>query len=432
MKRFCNLVSVSLTIPLLAACFICCSPRNGPTQPDKQQISQASAALLAAQNGDADAQNTIGNCYYKGVGVAKTFNQAIYWYRKSAAQGYAPAQHNLGWMFARGEGVAQDYHEALTWYLKSAEQGFPNAQQKVGYSYSSGLGVVKDNVEAMKWYRRAAEQGDVVAQHSIGYSYENGLGMPRNYEEAFIWYLKAAQQGFPKSQFAVGEFYRTGYGIEKDDVEAYKWYVLAATQIDEDGFNKQPAAARDQLSAQLTPLQIKDAQQRAKAFVPVTPKSEPPTESTEVVILDDKSKRFAVQIRRILLGQRVVDEGRFDQYQRNALHKQKKEVVYFEVSVANLSGPQEASLNASDFTLEDSQGNTYSCEVTTDWITGKLHWGKTGRGGIAFAVYYDSTPQKLLYNTSLVDSFTGEKLFAAAASLDKLTIFKEPIARHSQ
>lgn len=212
-------------------------------------------------------------------------------------------------------------------------------------------------------------------------------------------------------------------------LEAYKWYVLAAAQNDEDGYNKEAAAARDQLSPQLTPREIKDAQQRASAFVPVKPKPEPPTESTEVVLLDDKSKSFAVQIRRILVGQRVVDEGRFYQSKLDELHKQKKEIVYFEVSVANLSGPQEASLNAGDFTLEDSQGTSYSCEVTTDWITGKLHWGKTGRGGIAFAVYYGSTPKTLVYNTSFVASLTGEMLFASTASLHKLKIFKEPIAQ---
>lgn len=108
---------------------------------------------------------------------------------------------------------------------------------------------------------------------------------------------------------------------------------------------------------------------------------------------------------------------------------QKKAIVYFGVSVANLSGPQEAHLNPGDFTLEDSQGNSYSCEPTTDWITGKLHLGKTGRGDIAFAIYYGSTPQKLLYDTGYVDSFSREKLFASADSLDKLKIFKKPLTK---
>jgi len=50
----------------------------------------------AAEQGDAIAQNKLGNCYFDGEGVTKNFQEAVKWYRKAAEQGNANAQYNLG------------------------------------------------------------------------------------------------------------------------------------------------------------------------------------------------------------------------------------------------------------------------------------------------------------------------------------------------
>ncbi len=51
-----------------------------------------------ADAGDAQAQYALGDRYYRGIGVAQNYTQALFLYRKSAGQGFAPAQNQLGGM----------------------------------------------------------------------------------------------------------------------------------------------------------------------------------------------------------------------------------------------------------------------------------------------------------------------------------------------
>ena len=50
------------------------------------------------------------------------------WYLKAADQGDANAQCSIGGFYYNGLGVAQDYEEAMKWYFKAAEQGNVDAQ----------------------------------------------------------------------------------------------------------------------------------------------------------------------------------------------------------------------------------------------------------------------------------------------------------------
>jgi len=49
----------------------------------------------------------------------------------AAEQGDADAQYNLGWMYVKGEGVPQNYKTAVKWYTLAAEQGLASAQSQV-------------------------------------------------------------------------------------------------------------------------------------------------------------------------------------------------------------------------------------------------------------------------------------------------------------
>lgn len=49
--------------------------------------------------------------------------EAAAWFRRAAEQGDMNAQRSLGYMYAKGEGVPQNDAEALIWLRKAAEQG---------------------------------------------------------------------------------------------------------------------------------------------------------------------------------------------------------------------------------------------------------------------------------------------------------------------
>ena len=65
--------------------------------------------------------------YANGEGVPEDDAEALKWYRMAAEQGNAPAQFSLGFMYANGEGVPEDYVRAYAWYNLSAAQGLEPA-----------------------------------------------------------------------------------------------------------------------------------------------------------------------------------------------------------------------------------------------------------------------------------------------------------------
>ena len=125
----------------------------------------------------------------KGVAVPGESQQ----YKAKAEQGDAEAQFSLGYCYDDGRGVAKDKAKAVKWYRKAAEKNYAPAQSNLGCCYDNGRGVAKDNVEAVKWYRQAAEQDHPEAQFNLGYCYANGQGVEKDIAEAYAWFSIAAK-----------------------------------------------------------------------------------------------------------------------------------------------------------------------------------------------------------------------------------------------
>jgi len=128
---------------------------------------------------------------YERGDYATTLNE----WRPLAEQGDPTAQHHLGWLYAIGHGVPQDYQEAVRWFRKAAEQGDRDAQTNLGSLYLLGDRIPQDYTEAMKWLRAAAEQGHPLAQSKLGIMYEDGEGVPQDLVRAYMWFSLAAAQG---------------------------------------------------------------------------------------------------------------------------------------------------------------------------------------------------------------------------------------------
>ena len=145
----------------------------------------------AAEKGDVNAQNNLGDCYYHGKGVVKNYQMAVYWYEKAAEKGAwdKKAQSNLGDCYYYGRGVVKNGKTAVRWYEKAANNGHPYAQNKLGDLYFNGeCNLPKDPSQAMAWYKKAAENGNVDAMYNLGRCYES-VGDLAKAEE---WYQKAA------------------------------------------------------------------------------------------------------------------------------------------------------------------------------------------------------------------------------------------------
>ena len=100
----------------------------------------------------------------------KEYAEAVSLFEKAAEQGNAEAQYSLGRCYYNGEGVGKDFTKAVSWFDKAAEQGYAEAQYKLGRCYYYGEGVNKDHAKAVYWFAKAAGEGNVSAQYALGRS----------------------------------------------------------------------------------------------------------------------------------------------------------------------------------------------------------------------------------------------------------------------
>lgn len=151
-------------------------------------------ALLSCSGGDSGSTELGIAAFDSGDYVT-----ALKEFRSLARDGNAEAQYKLGEMYFAGLGVAKDYAKARFWYLKAAQQGVIEAQFNLGDLYGKGLGTPKDHVKASNWYRLAADQGHPRAQFNLGSGYANGQGVKQDVVLAYMWYALSARQGDVKA-----------------------------------------------------------------------------------------------------------------------------------------------------------------------------------------------------------------------------------------
>ncbi len=125
--------------------------------------------------------------YYKG-----DYATAAQLYKLAADQGNAEAQNNLGVMYDKGQGVTQNYQEAARLYKLAADQGYARAQFNLGVLYSNGTGVTQNYQEAARLFKLAADQGHALAQAKLGVMYYMGQGVTQDYILAHMWFDLAA------------------------------------------------------------------------------------------------------------------------------------------------------------------------------------------------------------------------------------------------
>ena len=84
------------------------------------------------------------------------YRSALKVWLPQAEEGNAEAQNYVGEIFEKGLGQEPDYVSALSWYKRAAEQGYSRAQINLGYMYEKGLGVDANVTVALNWYRKAS------------------------------------------------------------------------------------------------------------------------------------------------------------------------------------------------------------------------------------------------------------------------------------
>ena len=73
-------------------------------------------STIKANQGDADAQWSLGIMYQNEQGVTQDFNEAVKCFRQADDQRDADAQFSLDLRYKNGERVTQNSKEAVKWF----------------------------------------------------------------------------------------------------------------------------------------------------------------------------------------------------------------------------------------------------------------------------------------------------------------------------
>ncbi len=182
-----------------------------------------------ANEGNPDAQTSLGFMYQQAQGVPKDEKMAIYWYEKAIEQEQPYALFNLGLMYANSsQYITQDIEKAHELFLRSAVGGVDLAQYEVALMFEQGAGCVQNYSEAAFWYEEAAKRGHIEAFNNLGVLYKEGRGVEQNFHRAYVCFSRAAEKNLSTAQYNLGQLYDAGEGVEQDHEKALEWCRKAA------------------------------------------------------------------------------------------------------------------------------------------------------------------------------------------------------------
>lgn len=207
--------------------------QKGKDLKEKEQYKEAFVCFSkAAELGNIEACNEVGECYFYGNGVAQDNEKAFSWYRKAAIQGHSTAQVNLGYCYSNGVGVEQDYSKSFEWYQKAADQGNPDGLLNLGNRYNHGQGVKADPQKAYSLYISAAEKGNAMGYFLAGvmlYYEDEGIG--QDYAKAYKLFNQCAEKtNHRQARYYLGEMSLLGKGVSKNIQAARVHLSLSAFQ----------------------------------------------------------------------------------------------------------------------------------------------------------------------------------------------------------
>jgi TPR repeat protein len=121
----------------------------------------------AAEDGVPDAEFWVGVAFEEHLWFGVTDKQeALKWFRRAAEHDNVDAENSLGQRYELGDGVAQDHALAAYWFRKAAEHvpnlgGAGQGRSNLGLLYMHGTGVPQDYIQAYKWFSLAGADKNV-------------------------------------------------------------------------------------------------------------------------------------------------------------------------------------------------------------------------------------------------------------------------------
>ncbi|XP_078445074.1 HCP-like superfamily protein isoform X4 [Wolffia australiana] len=182
-----------------------------------------------AKMGSAPAMRRLGNLYYFGLrGVRRDKAKALIYLLGAAESGEPESMELLGEIYARGAGVEKNYTKAYEWLKLSAQKGHYSAYNGLGYMYFKGYGVKRNYTKAKELFMKAAEKKVSGGYYNLGVLYLKGIGVERNVTRACEYLLAAATSAQPKALYQVAKMFQRDIGFKKNILLATVLYKIVA------------------------------------------------------------------------------------------------------------------------------------------------------------------------------------------------------------
>jgi TPR repeat protein len=169
---------------------------------DESPARAAQAILIAAREGEVEAQALLGQILLEGQGIAQDQTLALRWFDIAARQGHLMARNMLGRCHEHAWGCVADASIAARHYRIAAQGGLDWAMYNFANLLATGRGVAEDQRLALSWYRRAADLGHAKSMNLLGRYLEEGRFCQTDPDAAFEWYRRSAQGGDFRGQFS--------------------------------------------------------------------------------------------------------------------------------------------------------------------------------------------------------------------------------------
>ena len=176
------------------------------------------------------------------------------------ASAFAYSEEEGQVMFRRGL-----YEEAILHWKEAVNAGDVGAAYRLSVEYSNANVVERDLRLAFDYLEVAAAGDDPRGLQDLGALYDEGIyGFKQDREKAAQLYLRAASMGNSAAMFNAASILEIGEaGVTQDLIEAYKYYVLSRDA----GFYPLAVEALMDISSQMTPEEIAEAEMRAEQFL---------------------------------------------------------------------------------------------------------------------------------------------------------------------
>lgn len=191
---------------------------------------------LSADQGYVWAQAALGRCLLaerideeKGVHYLKLVVQNA---ANILPELLALYQYYLGECFEDGIGIEKSAQNAIYYYKLAGENGYPLAFERLAEAYLKGdLGLTKSPDLAIHYLILAANLGSIFAMERLGLCYSRGEGVEQSREMTFHYYKLAGEAGikerYAPSILKLAECYELGIGTNKSLENAINLYKLA-------------------------------------------------------------------------------------------------------------------------------------------------------------------------------------------------------------